>query len=160
LTLLYIRAIIRKKEVNLKQILCVCFGNSCRSPMMKTLLIKKLSDKGIEVIVDSAGVAEKAPTPASENAKAAMKYIGLSVEDHVSKHVREVDLSSFDHILVVDQKTKDAIIEKGAPADKITILNEEKGGVPNPYGEDENVYHECASCIDMYLDDFIKEKLA
>ncbi len=126
---------------------------------MKAILTKKLSDKGIGATIDSAGIAEKIPTPASDNAKTAMQEMGLSVDEHTSKHVREVDLSSFDTILVVDQKTKDAVIEQGTPVEKIIILNEENGGVPNPYGGDVDVYRKCAESIDGLLEGFV-EKIA
>ena len=140
----------------MKKFLCVCFGNSCRSPMMKTLLTKKLTEKGIEATVDSAGIAEKDPTPASDNARAVMKEHNLSLEGHTSKHVREVDLQSFDKILVVDQKTKEAVIAQGADADKVVILNEANDGVPNPYGGDIDVYRNCATSIDQLLDEFVE----
>ncbi len=124
--------------------------------MMKAVLTKKLHDNDIESTVDSAGIAEKDPTPASDNAKTVMEEMGLSLESHISKHVREVDLPSFDIILVVDQKTKDALIEQGVPVEKITILNEEYGGVPNPYGGDMLVYRECAQSIADLLEDVLK----
>lgn len=123
---------------------------------MKAILTKKLEEKGIGAIVESAGIAEKEPTPASDNARAMMKELGLSLEDHVSKHVSTIDTAPFDHILVVDQKTKDALIALGTPAGKIIILNEGNNGVVNPYGGDIEVYRACAKAIGEHLDAFVE----
>ena len=125
--------------------------------MMQASLSKKLQDRNIKAIIDSAGIAEKSPTPASDNAKIAMREKGLSVDAHVSKHVRDVDMSSFDTIIAVDQKTRDALVENGASAEKIIILNEQNGGVPNPYGGDITVYRTCADSINDLLEDFVSQ---
>lgn len=110
----------------------------------------------VDAFVDSAGIAEKDPTPASDHAKAVMKECSLSLEDHISKNIREVDLLSFDYILVVDEKTKEAVVSQGASPEKIMILNETDGGIPNPYGKDIEAYRECATAIYDSIQPFTK----
>ena len=125
--------------------------------MMQTLLTHKLKEKNIPAIVESAGVAEKDPTPASDNARAVMKERNLSLDEHKSRHIRTTDLASYDYILVVDQKTKDAVVVQGVLPEKVIILNEENGGVPNPYGGDITAYRECANTLEKLTDAFAEQ---
>ena len=67
-------------------IVCVCTGNTCRSPMAAALLRRALDKRGREdILVESAGLAAGAAAPASEYALAAAAEIGLDLSGHLSR---------------------------------------------------------------------------
>lgn len=140
-------------------ILCVCFANTCRSPMIKTILEKKLADKNISAHVDSAGIYGSSFNPVTRNAAIALKEMGLFMDSHSSRHIKRKNIFSFNYFLVVDNETKFDLIKKGISPKIIFILNEKYGGIPDPIGSDLGVYRECAQIIEKSLEDFITKNL-
>lgn len=69
-----------------KQLLFVCSGNTCRSPMAETLLRAALPPQ-TEWTVASAGTSATPGSPASEFSQAAMAELGLSLKRHRSQAV-------------------------------------------------------------------------
>lgn len=86
-------------------ILFVCMGNICRSPLAKAMLKKKFEENGIDGIVDSAGFEayyiNEEPHP---KIKELGKKYGLEVTGKARIFVKE-DFDKFDHIYVMDTKT-------------------------------------------------------
>lgn len=71
-------------------ILCVCTGNTCRSPMAAALLRQALDKRGREdILVESAGLAAGFASPATEHAVAVMREIGLDLSGHRSRPLTE-----------------------------------------------------------------------
>ncbi len=73
-------------------ILFVCSGNTCRSPMAKVIFRKIDEEDDIlhnKVDVDSAGISADYGIPTSYMARIVIKEFGLSLDDHVSKPVSE-----------------------------------------------------------------------
>lgn len=139
----------------MKNILCACFANTCRSPMIKTILEKKLSDKKISAKVDSAGIYGNSFNPVSHNTTIVLEEMGLSIDSHTSRHIRRKNLLNFDYFLVVDKETKIHFIEKGISPIKIFILNEDDGGIPDPIGGNLETYRRCAKIIEKAVENFI-----
>ena len=66
-------------------VLFVCTGNTCRSPMAAALFNKIAVEKDLDVRIESAGLFANDGEPASENAVAAMKDYGVDLSEHVSE---------------------------------------------------------------------------
>lgn len=86
-------------------ILMVCMGNICRSPLAEGILKKKLADHNIkkEVIVDSAGMESFhiGDSPDCRAQQIAKKY-GIDISAHRARLFQKKDFDSFDKIYVMD----------------------------------------------------------
>jgi protein-tyrosine-phosphatase len=124
--------------------------------MIEVMLREKLAKKKIPAIVKSAGIVDRDPTRASENARIAIKDFWLSLEEHRSSSFYRIKFTDFDRFIVVDESIESSIMDAGVPFEKIVILNEENGGIPNPYGQDLQAYRKCAQTINNALDELFK----
>ena len=133
------------------KLLAVCFRNTCRSPMLGVFLKFEISKRWQElkgVTVESAGLREKDNQPANEHSIACimqMLYIDLST--HRSRYAGNLNLASYDHIYVMDEGIRDELVRLGAPADRIEVLCQADGGVPNPYQKGLATYQKCAETL-------------
>lgn len=81
--------------MNMKNILVLCTGNSCRSQMMEGYLKKFAGDKAT---IYSAGVEVHGLNP---RAVASMKEDGIDISGHTSNHVDEYAAIPFDFVITV-----------------------------------------------------------
>ena len=70
-----------------RQILFVCTGNTCRSPMAVGLLEREVGSSGAGCRIRSAGVSAAAGLPASRGAIDAMREIGIDISGHRTEPV-------------------------------------------------------------------------
>ncbi len=132
----------------MRKILCVCYGNTCRSPMLQVLLARELKNRGVEVVVESAGLIAKVGFPANEKAIICMKERGLDITNHKSRGVSDLDLPTYDNVfcifsVITDINVKNALIYLGILTDKIEFI-----AAGDPYGEDIETYRACAETLE------------
>lgn len=123
-----------------RKILCVCFGNTCRSPMLQALLSRNLQRGEFEI--ESAGLADRTGAPASAHAVTCMQERGMDIASHRSRKASELDLASYDHIYCVEETLSHQLIALGAPIGKVEVVE-----VSNPYGKDIETYRTCAETL-------------
>ena len=140
------------------KLLVVCFGNTCRSPMLMTLVRDELRRRGITNIdVESAGTDASCGAPASREAAAAMTRCGLDLQAHSSRDLRDVDLASFDHVYAMTSRQADCLRSLGVPATKLTVVNAANGGVPDPAGGGMEDYEACARMLKTAAREIVDE---
>jgi low molecular weight protein-tyrosine phosphatase len=92
-------------------ILFVCTGNICRSPIAEAFLKKKFSENNIEGIVESAGFS---PTtinePPDDRAILAAKKYNLELKGR-SRLFEKRDFKNFDYIFCMDTLNYDEVID-------------------------------------------------
>ncbi|MFB9057901.1 low molecular weight protein-tyrosine-phosphatase [Mariniflexile ostreae] len=126
-------------------ILMVCLGNICRSPLAEGILKSKLPKQAFTV--DSAGTANyHIGNPPDKRSIAVAKKYGLNISNLKGRQFSVSDFDRFDYIYVMDQSNFDNVLELARnEKDKAKvkfILNEvypnQNHDVPDPYyGGDE-----------------------
>lgn len=131
------------------QVLFVCTGNTCRSPMAAALYNQIYKDGG----ADSAGICVMTPMPAAENAIQVMREFGADLKKHRAKQVSAALIRSADVILTMTKHHKQ-ILSAQFPdsAEKIRILGEEKGvEIADPFGGSMEAYRLCAKTMEALI---------
>lgn len=140
------------------QILIVCTGNTCRSPMAEVLLKDKIKKHYLtdQIVVSSAGVAVWGEGGASMGAKMAMGRRGINMLNHRSHRLLPEDIQSADLLLTMTANHKAAVIGIMPEAiGKVYSLAEFAGedrDIMDPYGASVAVYETCAEQIEEMLE--------
>ena len=131
-------------------ILFVCTGNTCRSPMAEGYL----KSKGIEgVTVSSRGLAADG-SPVSLNSKTAMDEAGIDIGSHISKQITADDINKADKIICLSPSHKAVLLSAGVPENKLYILGD---GISDPFGGSIETYRRCRDEIFAAIDILIKD---
>ena len=125
-------------------ILFVCSGNTCRSPMAQGYL----NSKNIKNMYALSCGFSPAGYPAAENAVKVMREIGVDISSHKSRLISK-ELTRADKIFCMGESHKSALISAGVGDEKISVLG---GGIADPYGGDENIYRLCRNQITGAID--------
>ncbi len=126
-------------------ILFVCTGNTCRSPMAEGYLKhKKLKD----VYVKSAGIYAEGDA-VSENSAEVMKNIGIDISSHISSRITMSTLDWADKIYCMSPSHRNALLSVGVDKDKLFVLGL---GILDPFGQDITVYENCRDEIIKEID--------
>lgn len=144
------------------EILCVCTGNTCRSPMAAALLAHALAEAlGVAVgelaengfRVDSAGLSAFSGSPASPGAAAAMRAAGLDLELHRATRADRERLSRADVVLAMTADHLHRIHEVlGTRATaKAELLDPSGRDIEDPFGGDDRVYRKTAERLAAIL---------
>ncbi len=146
-------------------ILFVCTGNTCRSPMCEAYFRHLCTNDGKKdnVKVSSAGVFAAEGASASEQAQAVMQEIGLDLSRFHSTVLTEDLLHRADLVIVMTSghKRHVGILCHEALA-KTRLLGEfaaDAGGndIQDPFGGDLAVYRECFCEMKVALDNLFHE---
>jgi len=145
------------------QILIVCTGNTCRSPMAEVLLRDKIEKHHLtdQIAVSSAGVAVWGEGAASMGAQMAMGRRGINMLSHRSHRLLLEDIQAADLLLTMTANHKAAVLKVMPQAiDKVYTLAEfagEDSDIMDPYGENVAVYEACAEQIEKILENSWKK---
>ena len=92
----------------IRNILVVCVGNICRSPMAEALLKSALREQeGFKV--ESAGLGALVGYPAAEDTVALMDEMGIDITAHRARQIHPDMVAEADLVLVMESGHKRAI---------------------------------------------------
>jgi len=124
--------------------------------MAEALLAARIrsADLSGAVAVRSAGVAAWPGDPASSGAVREMQRRGLDISAHRSRKLTQYEIDSTDLLLALEPGHLSKVQGFAATEGKAYLLSEfagGAGGVPDPYGGDEQDYADCANKIEQYI---------
>lgn len=143
--------------VEKKQLLVVCTGNTCRSPMAEGILRHKAQEERIShlITVHSAGICAEVGAGASLLALEMLLRHGIQLPKHKAKQLSEGDVVRASLILTMEEAHRTAVLRLSRNAsDRVVLLNElpgRYGDIPDPYGGDLKDYSACFAQIDQCL---------
>ena len=127
-------------------LLFVCTGNTCRSPMAAALARAELARRGWQhVTVQSAGSAAVSGQPAADFAVIVLAKHGIALDEHSAQPLSAELVQNADLILVMSSSHLFAVSELGG-AEKAAMITQflegENAGaaVEDPFGGDEPAY--------------------
>lgn len=134
-------------------VLFVCTGNTCRSPMAEGIFKKMLADKGVEgVNASSAGIFAMSGDAACENAERAAECFGADISDHRARRLTAYLIDETD-VFVCMTSNHAVSLANYVDSDKIIVLNE----IPDPFGGNLEIYITCANLIKKGLESVFDE---
>ena len=126
----------------MRNIVFVCTGNTCRSPMAEGYL--KSIKPDFDVI--SRGLTAEG-LPVSHNSKIVMEKMGIDISSHISKQLTKEEAEGADFIVCMSPSHAQFLVMAGISEEKIRVL-----GVDDPYGQCLEVYEECRDQIIKGID--------
>jgi protein-tyrosine-phosphatase len=121
------------------EILIVCTGNTCRSPMAEALLRRTLSDRGIAAAVSSAGLLSDGQ-PATDTGVDTLAARGLDISGHRSRRIDPELLGTGDLIVgMAREHVRQAVVMRPDLYRRTFTLKElvRRGGEVGARGGDE-----------------------
>lgn len=138
--------------MHIHNLLIVCVGNICRSPMGEFFFKKNHPDLNIE----SAGLSAMVGYPADAKAITCMDNQAIDMRSHVARQLNASLIKKSDLILVMSSNQQKHI-ERTWPfaKGKIFRLGHWKGeNIPDPYQHDQNFFDETCRKIQTCVSDW------
>ena len=144
---------------DIMNILFVCTGNTCRSPMAEGLFKKLLADRKTEnVSCSSAGLFAMTGDEVTPNSVKACERFEVDISAHRARRITSYILDETDKFVCMTPEHA-ASLSLYVPSEKLIVLGE---GIPDPFGGDMETYIRCANSIRTALteqfDDIIAEE--
>lgn len=138
-------------DEEIKSVLFVCTGNTCRSPLAEAYL----KSRRPAWKVDSVGLGATPGAPAAEQAQKVAEDMGLDLSGHRARSLEQCTLVQYDHIFVMSSGHLGRLPE-GVEGSLLSSVVGKKVSVKDPYGAGYVEYDRAFKEIVHYLDAFLE----
>ncbi len=139
-------------------ILFVCLGNICRSPMAAGIMRNYFIANDIDGLVDSAGTENwNVGRPADSRAVRIAMARGADISKHRARQITAGDFDRFDALIAMDRANLKSL-RASAPKlhhAKISLVAEDED-VVDPYYSDESMFELTYSILDRHCESLAK----
>lgn len=149
-----------KSEIkDIHNILFVCTGNTCRSPMAEGIFNSMAENENLNVRASSAGIYVLPCSKVSKNSVDALSVENIDISKHQPKQLDFQLISDADLVLTMSSSHKSAIINEFPDLkNKVYTIAEfvgEKSDISDPFGGDLNLYKSCMIDIKSLIEKLI-----
>ncbi|PKM65708.1 MAG: hypothetical protein CVU95_14065 [Firmicutes bacterium HGW-Firmicutes-2] len=137
----------------MKDLMFVCTGNTCRSPMAEGLAKKMMGNK--KAMILSRGISVNLEEPANLSAVNAMEKKHISIKNHKSKRFDPREVT--DNMLILTMTSRhETYLKYHYPMleDRVHALLAYinlTGNIEDPYGMNQEVYDQCADQLEAAI---------
>lgn len=138
-------------------ILILCTGNICRSPMALGLLRNAVELRGLDIQLDSAGLAARVGEPADTLAVRLLAERGVDISGHRAKAATR-ELLHAPALILTMERAQQEFVERTSPELRGRVFrwgHWQNSDVPDPYGRDEGVFRAALTAIERGLMDWL-----
>ena len=137
-------------------LLFVCTGNTCRSPMGEGIARAVGRNRGVEVVTLSTGLFCVPGAKVSDEAVVAVQeLVAEDISEHSSRPLKIDFVKAADYVLAMTEDHKKILLRQFSfDSKKIMTLAEfggEVGDVEDPFGQSQEVYNRTAKQIFDYV---------
>lgn len=147
-------------------VLFVCLGNICRSPLAEAIFDHKVKERSLEkrILSDSCGTSDyhigKAP---DQRSIVCAQNKGIAM-NHLGRQIGQQDLKDFDYLMVMDESNlsnvRKLMDEAGVSHEHLYLMREFQSNapdinVPDPYWGEAEDFDKVFDILDESLESFL-----
>ncbi len=142
-----------------KNILVLCLGNICRSPVAHIMLKEKIKTAGLNITVESAGLTAMVGDGMHPFSAKVLRLYDVPIHTHTAKQVTATLVQQADLILVMDDEQRRMLESKfrGASGKTFRLGHFGNFDIPDPYGQNESAFEKMYHLLDRATDEWIAQ---
>ena len=142
----------------IQNILVICVGNICRSPIAEAILLSRLSNHTEITSISSAGLSAMIDYPADPIAQSLMQERGLDLSHHRARQFT-AELGCGSDLILTMTSEQQQFIESEFPSMRGRVHRIGKWGefdVPDPYKRPKVIFEQSTALIEQGINEWHK----